>query len=238
MQKNLIKILGLIIGFIGIISCGGGGGDDPPAPTAPTQVNRAPTAPTLSQPTNNLLCIDNVLNFSWNASSDPDGDAISYEIQIATNNQFSQDLQSFTAGSTSHQVTLSKGVAYYWRVKATDSKNSSSAYSSTYQFYTEGEGTTNHLPFSPSISKPGLNSLVQEATTSLEWTASDVDNDDLTYDVYFGTTNPPVTKVTENQSGTSFTVNLEAAKNYYWIVVAKDGNGGQTTGQVWSFKTD
>ena len=34
--------------------------------------------PTQSAPTNNLLCIDNAVQFQWNASTDPDGDGITY----------------------------------------------------------------------------------------------------------------------------------------------------------------
>ena len=105
-------------------SCGGGGGGDTPTPTpTPTPVNNAPTAPTLASPTNNLLCIDNVVAFSWSASTDSDGDAITYLIEIAKNNQFSPIDQSFSGSSITKTVTLEKGIAYYWRVKATDSKS-------------------------------------------------------------------------------------------------------------------
>lgn len=121
MKKYLYFIAAIIFGMNSLISCGGGGGDDPPTPPPPP-VNKAPSTPSLSAPSNNLLCIDNVLDFSWNASTDPDGDAINYQLQIATDNQFTTNLQSFTGSAASKQVTLNKGVAYYWRVKATDSK--------------------------------------------------------------------------------------------------------------------
>ncbi len=229
------KILALLVISTVLISCGGGG-DDPPPPPPP--VNKAPSTPTQSAPTNNLLCIDNVVQFNWNASTDPEGDAISYELQIATDSQFSQNLQTLTISSTSTSVTLNKGVAYYWRIKAKDSKNASSSYSSTFQFYTEGDGESNHLPFSPGIVTPTLNSVVQQATTTLEWTASDVDNDTLTFDIYFDTVNPPTTKVGDNQTEKTLNVDLASSLNYYWKVVVKDDNGGVTIGQVWNFKTD
>ena len=216
-------------------SCGGGGGEDPPPPPP---VNKAPTTPTLVTPTNNLLCIDNSVDFQWNAASDPEGDAITYQIQVAKDNQFSEIVQTLNGSSTTQSISLEKGIAYYWRVKATDSKNAASSYSSTFQFYTEGEGVTNHLPFSPVLVKPALNDVEQGATTSLEWTASDVDNDPLSYDVYFGTSNPPTTIVSENQTGTTYSASLNASTNYYWKIVVKDDKGGQTIGQVWNFKTD
>lgn len=218
------------------LSCGGGGGDDPPTP--PPVANRAPSTPTQSAPTNNLLCIDNVVQFQWTAASDPDGDAISYQLQIATNTSFSENLKTNIVTGTSTSVSLEKGIAYYWRVKAVDSKNASSSYSSTFNFYTEGEGISNHLPFIPTLVKPDLNTVVTTASVTLEWTASDVDNDPLTFDVYLGTNNPPTTKIGDNQSATSLTTTLNASTDYYWKVVVKDGNGGQTIGQVWNFKTD
>jgi len=217
-------------------SCGGGGGDNPPDPT-PT--NRAPTAPTLVYPTNNLLCIENPVECKWNASTDQEGDAITYQIEVARNSAFTEDKQTFTTASVTQTVPLVEDIAYYWRVKATDSKNASSSYSTTYKFYTYGEGVVNHLPFSPELVKPALNTVVQTTTASLEWAASDVDtNDTLTYDVYFGTSNPPTVMEGNNQAATTLNVTVNASTNYYWYVVVKDGKGGETKGQVWNFKTD
>jgi hypothetical protein len=203
------------------------------------EVNKAPSTPTQAAPTNNQLCIDSVVTFEWNPSIDPEGDAISYELQIATDNLFSQNLQTRTSASTSISVSLEKGVAYYWRIRSDDARNNSSAFSSTLSFYTEGDGESNHLPFSPAIVTPALNSTVQEATTMLEWTASDVDtNDTLTFDVYLETVNPPTTKISENQSETVLNVELTSSQSYYWKVVVKDDKGGITIGQVWNFQTD
>ncbi len=216
-------------------SCGGGGGDDPPPPPP---VNKAPSTPTLVAPANNLLCIDDTVAFQWSTATDPEGDAITYQIQVATDNQFNQIIQSLNDSSTSLSISLEKGIAYYWRVKATDSKNASGSYSSTFQFYTEGEGVTNHLPFTPVLVKPALNDVEQGVTTSLEWTASDVDSDPLIFDVYLGTNNPPITIISENQTGTTYTASLTASTNYYWKIVVKDDKGGKTIGQVWNFITD
>ena len=150
-----MKYFVYIIFIISLTACGGDGGDNPPS-EPPVTVNKAPSTPTQSEPTNNKLCIDNVVTFQWNAATDPEGDAITYQLQIATDNQFSQNLQTRNSSSTSTSVSLEKGVAYYWRIRSDDSRNNSSAYSSTYSFYTEGDGVSNHLPFSPAIVTPTL----------------------------------------------------------------------------------
>ena len=230
-MKNLIYVAVI---SISLWSCGGGGDEPTPPP-----VNTAPTVPTLASPVNNSLCIDNVLNFQWSASTDGQGDAITYQIQVAKDNLFAQIAHSLTSTTTSKSITLEKGIAYYWRVKATDSKSAASNYSATFSFYTEGVGVTNHLPFSPVLVSPALNSVQTTATVNLQWTASDVDaSDTLTYDVYFGTASPPTVVTSANQSAATLTKTVAASTTYYWKVVVKDSKGGQTIGQVWSFKTD
>jgi len=234
-MRNFIYITAL---SISLWSCGGGGGSDTPPP--PPE-NKAPTAPILVYPTDNLLCINNVLDFQWNVSTDPDGDAITYQIEVSTNAQFTALVHNVTATSTLRTLSLEKGIAYYWRAKATDSKTASSNYSATNQFYTEGFGIVNHLPFSPILTSPTLNEVVHGSPKSLAiaWSASDVDTaDTLTYDVYFGTDKVNLQIVSPNQSTKTYSATLAASTTYYWKVVVKDGKGGQTIGQIWSFITD
>ncbi len=57
--------------------------------------------PVLIAPTNGKLCIDNIVNFQWNISVDPEGDVISYLIQVATDNQFNQVAHTFSISATS-----------------------------------------------------------------------------------------------------------------------------------------
>lgn len=217
-----------------LFSCGDGDS------SAEENSNTAPSAPTLLAPTNNMLCINNAVSLEWNASTDAEENPITYQIQIATDNQFTQIVKTAEGTANNQNFTLSKGVAYYWRVKATDSKNASGSYSSTYSFYTEAEAVANHAPFLPQLVQPEFNSLINSTTATLKWTAADVDtNDALVYDVYLGTVNPPTVKVGTNLATTSWTTStLQAATNYYWKVIVKDNKGGETIGQVWNFKTN
>ncbi|MBL4939269.1 MAG: hypothetical protein JKY16_03165 [Lutibacter sp.] len=180
-----------------------------------------------------------LVDFQWNNSTDPDGDVITYQIQVSKDNQFNQIAQTLLGSQTNQSISLEKGVAYYWSVKAIDRKSASSSYSSVFNFYTEGTGETNHIPFSPELIQPALNSVLQTATATLSWNASDVDTSDaLTFDVYFGTANLPTEIIGNNQTSKTLNVNLVSSTNYYLKVVVKDNNGGETIGQVWNFKTD
>ena len=229
------QFLKCILVSLALYGCSGGSGDDNPNPLAPK--NNAPTVPILVYPTNNLLCISNILEFEWNTSFDTDGDAISYKIEIAKDNHFSQIAYNSNLSTTKKTFTLEKGIAYYWRVQAIDSKKESSNYSTVFNLFTEGIGVSNHLPFTPQLVKPILNSTETFGDVTLEWLGSDTDNDRLTFDVYLGTSNP-LSLVSENQNTQNFVVNTIASTTYYWKVVVKDNKGGVAIGQIWKFSTN
>jgi len=187
-------------------SCGGGGGSDTPPP-APE--NHTPTTPILGNPTNDLYCLDNVLDFDWIASTDSDnGDVITYQIEVAKNSGFSPIEHIISdISSTSTSISLEPDVDYYWRVQATDGEAKSS-YSSVYKFFTYGVGETNQVPDAPEYVSSELDGL----TVTLQWAAIDDDPaDTLTYDVYFGTVNPPTATElkTENSNLTTASLSVE-----------------------------
>lgn len=222
-------------------SCGGDGGGDNPTPE-----NKAPSIPVLINPINGTVCIDNSIAFKWELSTDPENDAIVYDVQIASDNSFSTILETFNQSNTTKEVGLDNGNVYYWRVKATDSKGNKSAFSTVYNFYTEAEANINQPPFSPVLSTPDMGVLITENSFSpsdtlnvvLEWTAEDPDNDALLFDVFLGESNPPTNKIATAHSDIKLEQTLNTATTYYWYIVAIDQPGDKTIGQVWSFKTD
>lgn len=222
----------IVFSFL-IFSC-----DKSESPTPPVEVNVLPSLPELLFPTNGLLCIDNALEFKWSAAVDEDGDGIIYEIEIAKDNQFSEIAHTASNTTTSQTFTLEKGLAYYWRVRATDGKNGFTVYTPTFNFYTEGEAISNHLPFAPELVSPIMDNEQTAGTAMLAWTGSDIDDDPLLYDVYFGKENPPTTLISENQPGETIEATTSVNTNYYWKVVVKDDQAGQAVGQVWSFSTN
>ena len=69
--------------------------------------------------------------------------------------------------------------------------------------------------------------------------AIDPDGDAVSYDVYLGTENPPITAVASGLSDITYTPqeNLNPGTTYYWAVMAKDGNQGETLSNVATFTT-
>ena len=221
-----------------LISCSGGEEKGGGGITNPTQNQPPSTVSSLIAPENNLLCTSNYVTFEWAGATDPEGENLTYVLEISTDNSFSAITQSITTFLTKKRVTLDKGVYYYWRVKAIDTDGASSPYSSIYSLYTEGEGITNHLPFQPQVVSPQQDSFVAAGNITLSWKATDLDNDPLAYDVYFSTANPPTEKVAADREETSLVVSTEAATTYYWRVVVKDAGSGFANGQVWTFNTN
>jgi uncharacterized protein (TIGR02145 family) len=96
----------------------------------------------------------------------------------------------------------------------------------------------NKPPNTPRDPIPIDTALNQPANVTLTWSCSDAENDSLTYDVYFGTENPPATKVAAEQSAKYLDRNgLTIHTTYYWTVVAMDGHNHSASGPVWKFTT-
>ena len=231
------KILYILVCSVIVLSCSSGSSDD----DGSTQnTDSTPSVPVLVFPSQDQLCIDNTLNFTWNASTNEDGSSVLYTFEIATDNQFSSIVATETQTSLSKIVTLDKGVAYYWRVKARSSKNIESAYSPVSQFYTEEIPNTNNLPFSPANVSPFVGQNFDGVSTiNLQWTASDVDQDPLKFDVYFGKDKNALALASGDIETTSLQVTADTADTtYYWKVIAKDGKGAQTSSPVWDFKVN
>lgn len=90
-----------------------------------TANNRPPDAPILDTPADNAVDIETEVQLIW-SGSDPDGDEITYSIEIL-NDLNSEILEFSNITDTTYTVTgLQYGVKYFWQVSATDDINSAS----------------------------------------------------------------------------------------------------------------
>jgi hypothetical protein len=97
---------------------------------------------------------------------------------------------------------------------------------------------TNHAPHTPSNPNPfGGETNVDPSSLTLRWSCSDPDDDQLTYNVYFGTspTPPIVIQRTNKEYYTVGSVSDDTA--YYWQIWAFDDELLSTYGPVWTFST-
>ena len=98
---------------------------------------------------------------------------------------------------------------------------------------TSASGTgTAAAPTAPASPSPSTGATGVALTPTLTWTSTGA----TSYDVKFGTSNPPPT-VTTGQSAASYTpTGLSAGTKYYWQIIARNA-GGNATGTMWSFTT-
>lgn len=97
--------------------------------TSPNQVQN-------TLPANEAIINDGtVVNFTWAAPNDTGAvtSPIQYTIQIATDQSFSNIVQSDNMSITSYQYTFNSTGDYYWRVKATDMAGNQGSYSSYFK---------------------------------------------------------------------------------------------------------
>ena len=226
------KIFNIILSLILLVNCSKNDSEQ----RGDEDENSAPSIPQLIYPTNNLLCIDAVQELQWVASTDPDGDSVTYLLEISESINFSPLAYSFNLSSNSKSINFDNGKRYYWRVKAIDSNQGQSAYSNIFEFYTEGEAVNNYLPFAPDVISPLDNSIIEINDVTLQWETTDLDFDPLNYTVLLDTNNPPTEIISEGLSESMVEVQLTLNTKYYWRVIVNDSNGGSTTGQVWSFE--
>ena len=214
--------------------------------TDPASSN-APTAPQIFSPED--MAEVTVLQpvFVIQNSIDPDGDAITYDFEVYSDEAMISLVASQFDIPEGNQTTLwtvsqelNDNSWYYWRVRATDGTGFSQwTYASFFV------NTQNDLPGSFNISSPQDDSEVDTVTPYLEVTNSvDVDEDVVTYtfEVYadsgMSTLVAFASGITEGKEGTtSWMVDplLDDNTWYFWRAIATDEHGASTETILASF---
>jgi uncharacterized protein (TIGR02145 family) len=94
----------------------------------------------------------------------------------------------------------------------------------------------NHPPSMPSNPNPTIGSQFIPLDQIITWQCSDPENDQLTFNIFFGTASPPPIVVSNTNEFSYKTYSLERETKYYWKVDASDGHS-TTTGTIWDFTT-
>lgn len=227
-MKKVIKTIALFSLPL-LVACGGG---------SKKPINEVPSKVDLVYPTENLLCIDNTIPFDWSDATDSNKDEISYKIEFSDNRSMSNILKTETINTSSKSITLTKGIAYYWRVTAIDSKDAEGEPSSVFAFYTKGTGESNTAPFTAEIVSPADEDSLDDLSVDLKWKGADSNTTDtLKYEVYFGETMTPAL-IDSDLDALIKNVTVESGKTYYWKINTIDNSGAKSIGQVWSFNVN
>lgn len=99
------------------------------------------------------------------------------------------------------------------------------------------DNDNNTQPNKP-IATLGASYICEEIRPTLSWNCLDIDKDELTYSLRFGSSPTALETISSNLASTeyTFTYNLEVSTTYYWQIVASDGKD-ETISDVWEFTT-
>ena len=209
----------------------------------PAEVSN-PSSFELIAPANNETCLEgSIINdnqkeivFQWGGSTN----ATSYSLDIINlTTNVGQTLQS---NGTSLSVKLTSAEPYSWKVIASGEAGAKSASSELWKFFLAGDEVVNYAPFPPELISPRPSATIDVNSLNeivLNWTCSDVDNDIVTFKVYLDTTDGStlVRELDYVQNNTELGVDVDTGGNYFWKVIAVDGEGNSSSSGVYSFKT-
>jgi|GEM_PF-631705 len=190
-----------------------------------------PYSPSPADGTSNQMVEGTI--YSWTCTH-PQGNPLTYDVYSGTENPPAQ-IATGQSETTYEPGTLQYNTTYFWKIIAHDDLGNSTE-GPVWSFVTEP--LVNQAPNPPTTPSPedGATNQTIEGT-SLSWTCSDPESDPLTYDVYFGTENPPAQVATGQSESTYDPGTLAYNTQYFWKVVAYDDQGNSTEGSVWSFST-
>ncbi|MEM7374741.1 MAG: hypothetical protein AAF587_39480 [Bacteroidota bacterium] len=189
------------------------------------EVNHPPGVFTVSVSTD-----DNTADISWTRSIDPDGDQVSYTLIIDSNTLLE------SSSETSYEWTnLAYNSSHSGSVTAYDTEGLSKKVEVS---FTIGDAP-NEAPSAFSLTSPENEALFIDLKPNLTWTEStDPDSDPVVYDVLLDQQATPTTVIASDISETQLQVEeLEEERTYYWKVIAKDGKGGESSSETFSFTT-
>lgn len=192
--------------------------------------NRAPMTP--STPSGPIIGWHGIEYTYTTNAIDPDGDNIKYYFDWGDGSGGWTNLYpSGITGNSNH--TWSIPGTYAIKAKAQDEYGDNSSYSNPSLSVYMG----NRPPDIPNSPIPGHGDDWVEIDTLLEWNCVDPDSDILSYNIYFGSNNPPPLVKTNHTLPSFQPGTLEPNTYYYWMIEAYDAYGAITIGPLWEFLT-
>ena len=201
-----------------------------------------PGVSTLSLPENGKDCEVGEVNgnqasvsFSWEAAEN----AESYDI-VLTNQTTNESTTFSDIEATETSLELERAHAYTWKVIAKNCANANES-GASWQFYLAGEAEQNAAPFAASAVSPtpGSTASPTDGKVTIEWDASDPDEDTLTYTLEVSTSEDFAAASTTSfadLTGKTQAVDVTVGV-YYWRVTVAD-ESISVTSDVFSFRVE
>lgn len=220
-------------------ACSSSGGDGPdPNPNPDPEPVSAPSAATLVFPEDDSECTEGEIlsegtsrvDFMWNASQNTD----SYEVNLTDLNTGSTS--TFSSSTNNQLINLIRGNPYEWSVTSKRNGTNATATSQVWRFYNAGPGVANYAPFPAEAVNPARGANIDPVTSvTLEWNATDVDEDIVDYDVYIGTM-PDALQLLDTTTANTLDADVSSGTTYYWQVVTWDSAGNTSSSEIFEFR--
>lgn len=140
--------------------------------------NRAPSAPTVTAPNGGEVW-DKSHTITWNAGSDPDGDALTYDIELSVDNgaTWGRLYTGISGTSKVHDFTSAASTdTALIRIRAVDTAGAASPWDSSDGVFAISHNTA---PYAPTDLSPAAGTTIDsDATQRFSWTFSDPDAQD------------------------------------------------------------
>lgn len=232
-MKNIIKIVCLMVFILG---CKDTTDDNIntliPSGEIPDEVE----AVQLIFPFENSLCTEgtdvtpttSTVIFEWTTNNN----AQSYTLTVE--NLSTSTVSEFQTEGFIFPVTINRADAF--RCSVSYVYQNEIYQSEIWNFYNEGEAIQTYAPFQAEIITPTMaEAIVTTNSVNLQWNGSDVDDDIVGYDVYFGSTNPPDLNASDTTTN-NLTVSVTLGTIYYWKVETKDAEGNSSETDIFQFQ--
>lgn len=180
----------------------------------------------------NITATESTVMFEWSQAANSD----SYDLVLK--NLSTNDETTYMTSENELPIVILRATPYAWYIISKSNAVNSTAQSETWKFYNAGDGITSYAPFPAEIISPAMAEIISTAPTeiTLDWDGSDVDDDIMGYDVYFGTTNPPDLLAGNVQESSLTEVPVSPDTIYYWSVTTIDEHGNSSESGIYQFK--
>ncbi|PYR59427.1 MAG: hypothetical protein DMF91_14840 [Acidobacteria bacterium] len=184
-----------------------------------------PAAPNSPNPPSGATWVTVTPTLSWTSAR-----ATSYEIRFGTTNP-PPTIVPDTVDYWYPTSRLNSGTTYFWQIVAKNRDGTTAG--PVWSFSTDPTGGGPDGPAPPSSPNPPSGATWVTVTPTLSWRSDRA----TSYEVRFGTTNPPPTVASNTTEYWYATPRLNSGTMYFWQIVASNSSG-TTAGPIWSFTTD